>query len=263
MHRTIPLTTVAALLALAGAGARAESASVDIVDFSVDVRATDASLQPRPSVTFSGGDAADTEITSTPRYPDDPPGPPGFTIFSEGIVTSPSAFGEVLSLSDASGLGSSDADAYFAGMGDTGSAVGQVGTSDDTWAFPNFATLTLGGDSFTLSPYSQLVVTADLRFDASGDTASASLAFLGANQPSWAYATAQGSFEQVVTLVFTNDTGQAVDGRFAASFHAALVPEPSGAAMLAAALLAFGLVAGTRVRRSPCPPAPAPRPAGA
>ncbi len=240
MNRTL---AVAAALAFASAGAWADSASLQILDFTVAVHATDASLQPQPSVVFSGGNSADTEITSTPPA-SNPFGPPGYTIMSEGVVTSPSAFGEVLSLTDLVGLGTSAASAYFAGMGDVGASSGEVSSEDDTGAFPNFGSLTLGGDSFTLSARSQLVITADLLFDASGETASASLGFAG--QPSWADATAQGSFERIVSLAFTNDTGQPLDGRFSAAFRASSVPEPSTAALLAVALIAFGSVARSR-----------------
>jgi hypothetical protein len=250
MNRTVAFAiAVAATLALVSADAWAGSGSVEILDLAVDVHATDASLQRQPSVAFSGGSSADTEITSTPI---DPYGPPGFTITSDGVVSSSSAFGNLLSLTDLAGSATSDAWAFFVGANYGGPFIEGVGSSADSADFPNFAKLTLGGDSFTLSAHSRLVVDADLRFSASGGLASASLGFAGAGEPSWADATAQGSFERTVSLTFTNDTGEAEDGRFYASFLATSLPEPSSSALLAIALLAFASIAGSRSAADCC-----------
>src|SRR6201996_4774690 len=248
-HRLRAAVAVASMLA--SVQALASGADIEFSNFQVSVLDLTGAVNPLSTVVFNGGDSADTELTA---FPSDPyPGPPGWTGYQEGVVTSPGAFDTVLSLGEIDDVITYGVDAYFAGIdqptpgGEVSAAGGDAVVGGGTFA--TLAKLTLGGSSFVLAPRSELVVSTSLTMGASGGYAGAFFAFAGPQGSSWSHVEYDGSFSDDVSLVFRNDSDNAVTDAFTASFTASSVPEPTTPALLllgaAALLLQRGLMRRT------------------
>ena len=246
------LAATAAASVLVSAQALAGTASINFTDFQVSVHDTSGAANPLSTVVFSGGDSADTEITAVPYDPY--PGPPGWTGYQQGLVTSAGAFDGILSLGEIDAAATYGIVAYFVGLGepDAGGSVSAAGGPTVTGPFSTFANLTLGGTSFLLAPHSELVVSTSLAMGATEDgLANVTLAFSGPQGSSWSRTVGHGSFSDDVSLVFRNDSDAAVTDAFSASFTASSVPEPMTSALLL--LGAAFLLSQCRIGRTRAP----------
>ena len=249
MSRRLQAAAAAASV-LISAQALAGSASIEFTDFQVSVLDATGVANPLSTVTFSGGDSANAQITAVPYDPY--PGPPGWMGYEQDLVTMPGAFDAVSSMGAIDAGASYSIVAIFSGLSDpapSGSIFASGGGD-----FSTFANLTLGGTSFLLAPHSELVVSTSLDMGASGGYAGVDFTFAGPQGSSWSHAVNNSSFSDDVRLVFRNDSDAAVTDAFSASFTTSSIPEPATGALLllGATLLALqrkSPAGGSRGRR--------------
>ena len=248
MKRRLVAATAAALTLGSGiAHAGATSAQTLINTFDVQVLDLSGNSSPSATADFTGNVAVESVWNSTPYNSGMYPGPPAWRGYETPLTFGDGPFGGITIGSEIDG----GSPAFILGWVSSKPNIppGMVWASaGDDFGIMSF--LEYGGTGFTLSPYSEIVITTDFTMTADGDGASANalLRFTGADPSTWYQAVTSGNGSYSVIATFVNATDEPESGSFQGDFFARApatsIPEPASAP-----LMALGLLLLTAIRR--------------